>query len=125
MTAIIFFDSNYFIDQQLESKLDMLIVHAGTNNLFSKLRKIDRKCLEVSPETKFVFSNIIIRKQKTNLDKHRKDVNAQMKKFYKQKDIGLIDNCNLEEHHLGTKKLHLNNEGDSVFAKNILHSLDS
>ena len=68
MTAIIFFDSNYFIDQQLESKLDMLIVHAGTNNLFSKLRKIDRKCLELSPETKFVFSNIIIRKQKTNLD---------------------------------------------------------
>ena len=125
MTAIIFFDSNYFIDQQLESKLDMLIVHTGTNNLFSKLSKIDRKCLELSPETKFVFSNIIIRKEKTNLDKHRKDVNEQMKKFYKRKDIGLIDNCNLEEHDLGSKKLRLNNEGDSAFAKNILHSLDS
>ena len=41
---------------------------------------------------------------KTNLDKHRKDAaNAQMKDFCRQKDIGLVDNCNLEEHHLGMK----------------------
>ena len=40
-----------------------------------------------------------------------------MKSFCKQKDIGLIDNCNLEEHHLGFKKLRLNNKGNSVFAK--------
>ena len=31
--------------------------------------------------------------------------------------IGLIDNCNLEEHHVVTKKLHLNNKGNSAFAK--------
>ena len=48
-----------------------------------------------------------------------------MKNFCKQKDIGLIDNCNLEEHHLDTKKLHLNNKGNSAFAKNILHFIES
>ena len=79
----------------------------------------------ISPETKLVFSNIIIRKDKNNLVKHRKDVNARKKNSCKQKDIGLIDNCNSEEHHLGTKKLHLNNKGNSVFAKSILRFIES
>ena len=48
-----------------------------------------------------------------------------MKNFCKQKDIGLIGNCYLEEHHLGTKKLHLNNKGDCVLTKNILHFIES
>ena len=47
-----------------------------------------------------------------------------MKKFYRQKDIGLINHCNLEEHHLGTKKLQLKNKVNSAFAKNILHIIE-
>ena len=119
------------LEKLLESKSDMLIVHAGINDLseninpLNNLKNIHRKCLELSPETKLVFSNIIIRKDKNNLDKHRKDANAQMKNFCKQKDIGLVDNWNFEEHHLGTKKLHLSNKGNSVFAKNILHFIES
>ena len=63
----------------------MLIVHASTNDLpknanpLNTLRKVHRKCLESSTETKLVFSNIIIRKDKTNLNKYRKNVNAQIK----------------------------------------------
>ena len=34
-------------------------------------------------------------------------------------------NCNLEEHHLGTKKLYLNNKGNSAFAKHISHFIES
>ena len=42
-----------------------------------------------------------------------------------RKNVDLIDNnCNLEEHHLGTKKLHLNNKGNSVFAKDILNFIE-
>ena len=48
-----------------------------------------------------------------------------MKNICKQKDIGLLDNCNLEEHHLGTQKLHFNNKGNSAFAKNNLHFIES
>ena len=40
-----------------------------------------------------------------------------MKNFCNQKDIGLIDNRNLQGHHLDTKKLPLNNKGNSAFAK--------
>ena len=119
------------LENLLESKRDILIVHASTYDLqkninpLNNLRKVHWKCLGLSPETKLVFSNIIIRKDKNNLDKHRKDVNARMKNFCKQKDIGLIDYCKLEEHRLSTKKLHLNNKGNSVFAKNILHFIES
>ena len=38
---------------------------------------------------------------------------ARIKNFYKQKEIGLIANCNLEVHHLGTKKSNLNNKGNN------------
>ena len=83
-------------EKLLESKPDMLIVRGGTNDLpaninpLNNLRKVHRKCLELSPETKLLFSNIIInRKDKNNLDKHRKDVNARMKNFCKQKDVKL------------------------------------
>ena len=53
----------------------MLIVHEGTNDLpnnlnpLDNLRKVSRsEMLELSPETKLVFSAIIIRKDKTNLN---------------------------------------------------------
>ena len=65
------------MENPLESKPDVLILHAGTNDIpkninpLNNLRKVHRKCLELSPETKLVFSNIIIRKDKPNLDKHR------------------------------------------------------
>ena len=34
-------------------------------------------------------------------------------------------NCNLEEHHISTKTLHLNNKGNSVFANNILYFIET
>ena len=48
-----------------------------------------------------------------------------MESFGTEKRIGLIYNCNLEEHYLGTKKLHLNNKGSNVFAKKNLHFIES
>ena len=71
------------------------------------------------------FPNVIIRKDKTKLDKHWKDVNTRMNNLCQQKKIGLINNFTLEEHHLGIKKLHLNNKGNSDFPKNNLHFIES
>ena len=49
-----------------------------TKNLKSliNLRKIHQKFLQFLPETKLVFCDTIIRKDKNNLDKHWEDVNA-------------------------------------------------
>ena len=49
-------------------------------NLLNKLRK--EQCPELSLKIKFVFSNI---KDKNDLDKHQKDVNARNKNFCNQK----------------------------------------
>ena len=38
--------------------------------------------------------------------------------------LGLIDNENLEENHLGTKKLHLNRKGVTLLAKNLLNFIE-
>ena len=59
------------LENLLESKPDVLIVHAGTNDLpkninpLNYLRNIHWKYLELSPGTKLVFSVIIIRRDKT------------------------------------------------------------
>ena len=58
-------------------------------------------------------------------NKQWKDVNTRMKSFYEKKDIGLIDNFILQEHHLRTKKLYLSKRGNGVFAKLILHFIES
>ena len=70
------------MENLLEPKPDVLILHVGTNDLpkninpLNNLRKVHQKCLELSPETKLVLSNIILRKDKPNLDEHWKCVNA-------------------------------------------------
>ena len=48
----------------------------------------------------------------------------QTQGFCKQKNIGLIDNKNLKENHLGIKKLHLNKKGNTLFAKNLLNFIE-
>ena len=70
------------------------------------------------------FSNIIVRKDKRNLEKARADTNSRLKNFCRQKNINLIPNDNIKEEHLGVKKLHLNRKGNSVFAKNLLNFIE-
>ena len=50
--------------------------------------------------------------------------NARLKNFCIQKGIGFIDNSGIKEFHLGKRKLHLNNKGNSSFAKNLLHHIN-
>ena len=69
---------------------------------------------------KFYFSNIIYQKDRRNIDKQRTDSNARLKNFCNHKNIPLIDNGNINEEHLGVKKMHLNRRGNSLFAKNLL-----
>ena len=116
------------LENLLKSKPDMLIVNVSTNdlpkdiNLLNDSRKIHQKCLELPTETKLVFFLICLLEKTINSGK---DVNARMKSFYEKKDIGLIDNFILQEHHLRTKKLYLSKRGNGVFAKRILHFIES
>ena len=118
-------------DDILQSKLDSIIIHAGTNDLATKinplnnLRKILKKCNELSPKTRLAFSKVIVRKDKVNLERGRQDINSRTKNFCQQKGIGYIDNSNIIENHLGTKKLHLNSKGNTAFAKNLINFIEN
>ena len=118
------------IDDVLDEKPASLIVHVGTNdltneiNLLSNAKKIVNKIKKKSPNTVVTFSNIIVRKDKRNLEKARADTNSRLKNFCRQKNINLIPNDNIKEEHLGVKKLHLNRKGNSIFAKNLLNFIE-
>ena len=86
------------IEEELEatvkenSKINTLIVHAGTNDLtnnINTLRSVKKreKAKKVSLNTKIVFSSIIFRKDRRDIEKLRNDVNTRFKNFCKQKFI--------------------------------------
>ena len=91
-----------------------LIVHLRTNdftknvNLLNSVEKIVNKTKKKSPDTVLTFSNIIVQKDKKNLEKLRTDTNTRLKNYCVQKELSLIDHDNIKESHPGIKKLHLN-----------------
>ena len=67
---------------------------------------------KVLQNTKIVFSSIILRKDRKNIDKKVSKVNSNLKNYCNEKEIDFIDNgYNLKEQHLAQKKLHLNKKG--------------
>ena len=120
------------IDEILENQQPKsLIVQIGTNdltndvNLLNNVKKIVSKTKKKSPNTVLTFSNIIVRKDKKNLEKLRTDTNTRLKNYCAQKKLSLINHDNIKESHLGIKKLHLNRKGNSLFAKNLLSFIES
>ena len=117
------------IDDLLKVKPDCLLVHVGTNdltnnvNLLSSVKKMVNKVKNSSPNTKLVFSSVILRKDKKDISKKVGETNQRLKNYCKQKNIDFVDNSNIIEEHLGSKKLHLNKRGNSILAKNILKFL--
>ena len=113
------------------SKPDFIIIHAGTNDLatiinpLNNLRKILKKCTELFSKIRLAFSNVIVRKDKVNLERIRKDIHSRMKNFCQQKRIDYIDNSNNTENHLGMKKLYLNGKGNTAFAKNLINFIEN
>ena len=112
-------------------KPDCIIIHAGTNdiingiNSLSSVKKIVKHVKKSSPNTKLVFSNILIRKDKKGISKKVTDINSRLKNYCQQKDLDFTDNSNILEEHLGNSKLNLNKRGNSALANNFIKYLRS
>ena len=76
-----------------------------------------------SPNTKLVFSSVILCKDKKDISNKVGETNQRFKNYCKQKNIYFVNNSNIIEEHLGSNKLHLYKRGNSVLAKNILKFL--
>ena len=69
--------------------------------------------------TKIAFSSIVLRKDSRNINESRTHFSA------KQNNIGFIDNGNINESHLGMKKLHLSRNGNSFSEKSLLNYVEN
>ena len=78
------------------------------------------KAKNSSPNTELGFSSVILCKDKKDISTKVGETKQRLKNYCKKENINFVDNSNIIEEHLGSKKLHLNKRGKSVLAKNIL-----
>ena len=78
-------------------------------------KKIIKKVKQISPNTKVVFSSLITRKDKKDLDKKVVEFNSRLKNFCAPQNF--IDSTNIKEEYLGNKKMHLKKRGEYSFSK--------
>ena len=108
------------VDTLVAGQPDCIIALAGTNDITKRInssnsvKKVVKKVKQTSPNTKVVFSSLITGKDKKDLDKKVLDVNNRLKKYCTQTNLNYIENENINEKHLGSKKLHLNKKGNTV-----------
>ena len=78
------------------------------------MKKIVKKGKQTSTNAKIVISSLITRKGKKDLDKKVQDVNNSLKNYCTQTNLDYIENNNIKEEQLGSKKLHLNKKENTV-----------
>ena len=111
-------------------KTDIIIVHAGTNDItndtksFENYKKITDTVKSKLPNCKYAISNVIIRKDKANIEKVI-EFNSRLSKFCSKNKMDIIENENLDGSCLSFKKLHLNKKGNSYLANNFSDFLHS
>ena len=114
--------------KHLQSAFDLkphyILLHIGTNDSTTKtsdeiLRELDKlkKYIEIAmPDCHVIFSLPIVRSDNTTANQILKNLNMKLKKM----NYGLLDNSNISALDLGTKGLHLNDDGNRKIAGNLI-----
>ena len=121
-----------FIKPESRKNPNVIIVHVGTNELkdnkktLENFKKMNDTVKAKTPMCKFVISDVVIRKDKPEMEKKVKEFNEiKLHKFGKKNNIDIINNSNLDGTCLSYKKLHLNQKGNSYLANNFIDYLDN
>ena len=108
-------------------KLDVLIMHVGTNDLtkgvntLSKVRKIV-SAIQEEDSTRNIelgFSSIVQRADK-DYSKEIEDINTSLKSYCLGKGLIFVDNSNIDESCINNSKLHLSKKGMQLLSQNLL-----
>ena len=105
------------------------ILHIGTNNavedtpedIYNNLISLKAKVEDKIPSCQVVISCLIRRSDNVKANKTAEKVNN----FIKLAKLKFIDNGNITDKHLGRRGLHLNHNGNIIFAKNLLNASKS
>ena len=106
----------------------MLLIHYGTkdvtNNIdTSKHRKeVVYTVREITPQTKVVFSDATIHRDRRGIEKKPQELNCKIKAISEER-LEFLNNDNIDDPGLEIKGLHLN--GNAVFTKNTLSVINT
>ena len=104
-------------------------MHVGINNvvedtpedIYKDLISLKAKMEDRIPSCQVVISCLIRRSDNVKANKTAEKVNN----FLKLAKLKFIDNTNIADKHLGRRGLHLNQNGNIIFAKNLLNPIGS
>ena len=111
----------------LHEDLETVIIHAVTNNaktdtpqmIVDKLITLKQNIEGSLPKYRVIISKLIVRTDNTKANTTIRKTNRLIKEL----QIQTVDNSNISEKHLGKRGLLLNQEGNTVFASNLLHAI--
>ena len=117
------------LDELIHNDLKTIIMHVGTNNavedtpedIYNDLISLKLKIEDKIPSCQVVVSCLIKRSDNVKANKTAEKVNS----FTKLAKLKFIDNGNITDKHLGRRGLHLNRNGNIIFAKNLLNAIRS
>ena len=118
------------IKPTLRKKPSKIILHVGTNDItnnvdtVSNLRNILELVRKDSPQSTIAISNVIIRADKKDMSEKVRSLNLKIEELCHKENISIIKNSNINNNHLSKRKLHLNQKGLSMLAKNFIEYLN-
>ena len=120
-------DMKDFMKPAIRRKPDLVVIRAGTNDLADDqvntsgtLAEFFKEVRNMSPESKIVMSSVITRQDKPGMPKKVKNLNKSINQVREKFNTRVMSNSNVGGECLSTKKLHLNQRGNSVFARKFL-----
>ena len=102
----------------------------GTNDLTNNIdtiqnfKEIIKLIRTKSPNSNVAVSTVVIRADKKNMVEKVQELNKKIKELCEKENIDVINNSNLNDTHLSKRKLHLNQKGLSILAKNFISYLN-
>ena len=101
-----------------------IIIHAGTNNISNNTNYLKnvKKIVKLMKETckEFGFRSVICRTDIKDITGTINTTHFHLENYFKQQNVGFIDNGNIKKSDLNSRGLHLHERGSSKLAKNLL-----
>ena len=117
------------LDELIHNDLKTIILHDGTNNtvedtpedIYNDLISLKIKTEDKIPNCQVLISCLIRLSDNVKANKTAEKVNN----FITLVKLKFIENGNIKDKHLGRRGLHLNRNGNIIFAKNLLNAIRS
>ena len=115
------------LNDLLHEELQKVIIHVGANNaitntpkeILEKLISLKHQIESILPKCEVTISNLIMRTDKPKVSK----INEELNSFIKSANISFVENSNIKGKQLGKRGLHLNIQGNKMFARNLLNAI--